>query len=837
MLTSEPALKKSKRPRQVSGFLKQWVVQNVTEARQCLAARSRGRFHEAASRFVAVLEEVPDLWPELHTELLLAVWLASDLGVQARLSEGAAGCLIGASDSGPAVRLQPRNLSGLFNVIGKALADEGRYCAAFRALHRGFDLAADKLSREESLASILQLRSRALALWHFSMLNDRPRNQAFAAAIFEALHGLPDKSSTGERYACLDIGTGTGLFALICREFGQNICGLEVHACEQNDLLFALAKEIVSNRGAHHDLGLRSAGVSSSKEVNIHLHLGHSSSLQLPPVDMIICEAVDAELLGEGFLRTALDACKRLLKPAGKLIPCGATVYGQLVQSSSLRNRFTTVGGCFDLENITCKPRDAYVCDFLDTLDHRVLSEPQELLQIQFDNPAELERQLQQQDLGSISIRMSESGTAHALVVWWELKLDTCGKHFVSSRPGRQDNHWPQVLWPIWSSKQKDTEFGALLEAGECVRVGVTIAEDHITYTPTVEDEDKGLTFAAKSAEQNTCISVSHDDILALSSDDLQWLHDIDFWAGLKRQCAQIRQTGPCLLDASWLVLPAALAIVAESLSKDTSPTAYVSSCKCRKTLAQAFLAGNGLHQQVEFIEGEDCPIKAADRAAPSAPHQAGLVLIIADAVQRSGDLRPDLFKQVSEAHQHCVARGRTLSVLPYGLQMTLSLIESFPLARGSRVNWPLCDEVRVDVRSLNFLAPGTFEAMSEARLAARRLSQQKVLQLPLSCPSTFTAMLESLAVGQQHRLGPIRSDGILHGVLCEWSWSFPPHVGCDDFELRDFGKAGFTWPEALPSKVSQGDFVVVDVRAVSARGLLVIPVQVQTRQGHLAEE
>ena len=36
-------------------------------------------------------EKMPDLWQELHEELLLAVWLGSDAALQARLAEGAAG--------------------------------------------------------------------------------------------------------------------------------------------------------------------------------------------------------------------------------------------------------------------------------------------------------------------------------------------------------------------------------------------------------------------------------------------------------------------------------------------------------------------------------------------------------------------------------------------------------------------------------------------------------------------------------------------------------------------------------------------------------------------------
>ena len=240
--------------KRVSTSLSQWVVDNVKQARSLIRGESSSGYREAAGRLVAVLEKMPDLWQELHEELLMSVWLGSDSGLQIRLAEGAAGSLVGSSECGFLGMLQPRNLSDLFNVIGLALADEGRYCSALRATQRGLRLAPDKMSRDQAISNLLRLRSRALALWHFAMLNDRPRNRAFAGAIRDALEELRRTSQCGQQHACLDIGTGTGLLALMCHKLGQHIASLKVHACEQNELLFALAREIVGT-GAPDDLG------------------------------------------------------------------------------------------------------------------------------------------------------------------------------------------------------------------------------------------------------------------------------------------------------------------------------------------------------------------------------------------------------------------------------------------------------------------------------------------------------------------------------------------------------------------------------------------------------
>lgn len=50
--------------------------------------------------------------------------------------------------------------------------------------------------------------------------------------------------------------------------------------------------------------------------------------------DILLSENLDTWLLGEHMIPTVKDARQRLLKPDAKVIPQGATIYVQVIESS-----------------------------------------------------------------------------------------------------------------------------------------------------------------------------------------------------------------------------------------------------------------------------------------------------------------------------------------------------------------------------------------------------------------------------------------------------------------------------------------------------------------------
>ena len=181
--------------------------------------------------------------------------------------------------------------------------------------------------------------------WHFGMLNDSERNEAFYAALRSQAAPRPRApapprparapalsgggGAAGQVRAgdhVLDIGAGTGLLGMMAARAGAG----RVTCCEKAALLARAAGEIVAANGL--------AGA-----VRVVPKLSSALSLGPPPpegaahageagggadmagrADVLVAEIVDCGLLGEGWIPALLDARARLLVPQPRIIPSAA---------------------------------------------------------------------------------------------------------------------------------------------------------------------------------------------------------------------------------------------------------------------------------------------------------------------------------------------------------------------------------------------------------------------------------------------------------------------------------------------------------------------------------
>jgi len=308
------------------------------------------------------------------------------------------------------------------NNLGLLYREQGQFEAAVQALEQA--VKADPANPQYRL-NLRDTYRRTIPAWHFGMLNDQARNDAFERAIAKAARG---------RRLVLDIGTGSGLLAMMAARAGAQ----RVIACEAISPLAQMAARIVARNGYADRIAVIA---KRSTELAVGRDLPE-------PADLLISEILDAGLLGEGVMRTFRHACAVLITTDAAVIPAGATVWGVLVECPELRrvNPIKGISG-FDLSEFDIFRNPVAHRQFAMAQEpHRVLSDVFEMARFDFRRLPTEER------TESVRIETTADGTAQAVAFWFDLQLDdaitlstapggdskhSSGPHLLRSRPPR----------------------------------------------------------------------------------------------------------------------------------------------------------------------------------------------------------------------------------------------------------------------------------------------------------------------------------------------------------------------------------------------------------------
>jgi protein-L-isoaspartate O-methyltransferase len=168
--------------------------------------------------------------------------------------------------------------------------------------------------------------SHGVLPYYFPLVQDTARhklyNMAFRRAIRQGSH-------------VLDIGAGTGLFAMMAARAGA----AEVVACEANPAVAAAASEIVTRNNLTNRVRVV-AKHSSDLEIGIDL---------MRPVDVLVWDNLARNLIGAGALTAIERAVRCLVRPGARIIPAKGAIRIALAEDKkACRTQMHVVEG-FDL--------------------------------------------------------------------------------------------------------------------------------------------------------------------------------------------------------------------------------------------------------------------------------------------------------------------------------------------------------------------------------------------------------------------------------------------------------------------------------------------------------
>lgn len=376
-----------------------------------------GRFREGVDSFRAACKAQPDN-PEFLNNLGVALKETGDLDEAQRVLQ-------------QAIQLAPGSAEAHCN-LGIVLGMKQHFDAAVVACKRALQLKPDYAKASDTLRNIYQQR---IPLWHWPMMNDRPRNRAYEQAIADAVRpGM----------IVLDIGSGSGLLALMAAKAGAE----HVYSCEMDPLVAEKAREIVKHNGYGDKVTIIAKNSSQ-------LVVGQDMSAR---ADLLVTETFDARVLGEGVVPIVNDAKARLLKPGAPVIPQGVRVYFQLLEGSALVDKALVgeVSG-FDLRPFNEFRSTAYEAQLQLWQGWRGLTEVAEVMSFDFG----LDRLDPQQR--QVTLQVSKSGEFQAQTYWFQLDF---GKAlFIDSGPYAEDSHWKQMV--------QIESVARSLEAGQTVELDV----------------------------------------------------------------------------------------------------------------------------------------------------------------------------------------------------------------------------------------------------------------------------------------------------------------------------------------------------------------------------
>jgi SAM-dependent methyltransferase len=259
-----------------------------------------------------------------------------------------------------------------------------------------------------------EMLARGVARWHFTIVADERRNQAYDAAIRRAVR-------PGMRV--LDIGAGTGVLAMMAARAGA----AEVISCEMNETIAEAAAGIVRANG----FGDRIRVIAKHSQDLDPAEMGG-------PVDVLVSETISNDVVAQGWLPALDDARARLCKADAVVIPSRTIARVALAHDSDLnQERMGEIDG-FDLSGFNDLARPCYQLR-ADLQRLQLRSAPADLFDFDFQSGAMPDEQ-------ASATLIADGNEINGIVQWIAIGLDA--ETWYDNAPGGP-SCWAPVFHPL----------------------------------------------------------------------------------------------------------------------------------------------------------------------------------------------------------------------------------------------------------------------------------------------------------------------------------------------------------------------------------------------------
>ena len=253
-------------------------------------------------------------------------------------------------------------------------------------------------------------RSSRLPSWYIPMMLDRPRNDAYRAAL----------GHLAQDDVVLEIGAGCGLLSMAAADAGSG----RVYGCEIDPRIAQIGTAIVADNGYAGAITLIN---KDCRKLTIGEDLPRRA-------DVVLFELFDCGLLGEGILHFLAYAREHLAGAGARYLPMAARVRAMVIEA-----RLGEIAGVdVNLLNPFCFS-PSYMNVDAAKLRYRSLSAPFDVFAFDFS------RATPEPQETTCDIEVIATGTAGAMLFWFDLQLDE--STWLSNAPGAIPAcHWGQAM-------------------------------------------------------------------------------------------------------------------------------------------------------------------------------------------------------------------------------------------------------------------------------------------------------------------------------------------------------------------------------------------------------